>query len=455
MEHQSPKIWLLGTSFDTTNMGLSALTEGTLRCILNRWPHAQIIIPTPYQPLPQKIKIADREVEIQKIELWYGRNFFKTHNWYALFLASLWRRLLPFNGFQKFLAKRNPCYAQLLEADMVMDITGGDSFTDLYKAGGFKFKDLYKMDRLIHGSIGKWVAILNHKPLILLPQTYGPFKSRITQWIAKSILNHASAILARDQESLAQVESLLDKKASKKNIAFVPDVAFVLQPVPIQLPLIEDINTLKKQNKRVIGLNVSGILYNEQGAYAERFALNIDYHEFIHQLIEQLLAAEDTVVVLISHVFAPLEAVESDPLACQQIYQHFQSRYPQRILSLEERLDHREVKYLIGQCDFFLGSRMHACIGAISQCVPTVGLAYSGKFIGVFASAGVADAVLDLRQMSIAEILAAVDKLWQQRQETATHLQITIPNIQRQVLQLFAAFPDEGHQLLNISLVST
>jgi polysaccharide pyruvyl transferase WcaK-like protein len=40
---------------------------------------------------------------------------------------------------------------------------------------------------------------------------------------------------------------------------------------------------------------------------------------------------------------------------------------------------------------------MHACIAALSQEVPAVGLAYSDKFAGVFESAGVGAAVIDLR----------------------------------------------------------
>ena len=45
-------------------------------------------------------------------------------------------------------------------------------------------------------------------------------------------------------------------------------------------------------------------------------------------------------------------------------------------------------KAVIGQCDFFIGSRMHACIAALSQGVPCVGVAYSMKFAGVFDTVG-------------------------------------------------------------------
>jgi polysaccharide pyruvyl transferase WcaK-like protein len=104
---------------------------------------------------------------------------------------------------------------------------------------------------------------------------------------------------------------------------------------------------------------------------------------------------------------------------------------------MRETFDHREMKYVIGQCDFFLGSRMHACIGAISQAIPTVGLAYSGKFIGVFAAAGVGETVVDLRKYDTLEVLAHVETTFLKRREIAEQLRATVPQIKQCVLQLF------------------
>ena len=65
---------------------------------------------------------------------------------------------------------------------------------------------------------------------------------------------------------------------------------------------------------------------------------------------------------------------------------------------VDREYDQHEIKGVIGMCDFFVGSRMHACIGALSQGIPCVGVAYSMKFRGVFESVGVADWVVDSRQ---------------------------------------------------------
>ena len=57
---------------------------------------------------------------------------------------------------------------------------------------------------------------------------------------------------------------------------------------------------------------------------------------------------------------------------------------------LSPDLDASEVKWCISKLDWFVGSRMHATIAALSSGVPCAAIAYSRKFRGVFATLGVA-----------------------------------------------------------------
>ena len=59
-------------------------------------------------------------------------------------------------------------------------------------------------------------------------------------------------------------------------------------------------------------------------------------------------------------------------------------------------------------CVFFIGSRMHACIAALSQGVSAGAVAYSRKFKGMFDSVGVGEVVVDARTTSAD---AAIDKI--------------------------------------------
>ena len=109
-----------------------------------------------------------------------------------------------------------------------------------------------------------------------------------------------------------------------------------------------------------------------------------------------------------------------------------------RLAFIDARLDQNEVKWVIGQCEFFIGSRMHACIAALSQGIPAVGLAYSGKFNGVFRTIGAEDLALDLRQMDIEAVVALVDGAYRSRPEIRASLAREIPNASGTVSALFS-----------------
>jgi polysaccharide pyruvyl transferase WcaK-like protein len=119
------------------------------------------------------------------------------------------------------------------------------------------------------------------------------------------------------------------------------------------------------------------------------------------------------------------------------------SRIRDRVHLVTEHFDHHQTKYIIGQLDFFIGARMHACIAALSQAVPAVGLAYSRKFAGVFESLGVGNLVVDLRSGDDSSISERVNKLFERRHEFAAELGVRVPGIRAKVLNLLKNEPSE------------
>ena len=79
---------------------------------------------------------------------------------------------------------------------------------------------------------------------------------------------------------------------------------------------------------------------------------------------------------------------------------------------------------------------MHACIAALSQGIPAIGLAYSKKFAGVFETVDVKQLVVDMRGAEVGEVLAAVEKAFEQRDVTTRHLKAVLPRAQRQILNV-------------------
>lgn len=149
------------------------------------------------------------------------------------------------------------------------------------------------------------------------------------------------------------------------------------------------------------------------------FGLAFEYRDFVHHLAGTMLSETEASLLLVPHTFAPEGNVESDPAACGELFRDLDSRYPGRIHIVAGEYGASEIKGIIGMCDFFVGSRMHACIGALSQGIPTVGVAYSRKFAGLFESVGAGHMVVDARNVeedrAVEAILAAFHRRAQEK----------------------------------------
>ena len=92
-----------------------------------------------------------------------------------------------------------------------------------------------------------------------------------------------------------------------------------------------------------------------------------------------------------------------------------------------------ELKWVIGQCDWFCGTRMHACIAALSQGVPSTSIAYSDKTAGVFETAGVEDGVVDPRVARGPQIVQQTLQGLDRRAQTAAALREQLPRLREQL----------------------
>jgi polysaccharide pyruvyl transferase WcaK-like protein len=116
----------------------------------------------------------------------------------------------------------------------------------------------------------------------------------------------------------------------------------------------------------------------------------------------------DNDVLLIPHTYAAYGDPESDNEASQEIHDALPDELQSRVHLIHSEYDQHELKGIIGMCEFFIGSRMHACIAALSQFIPCAALAYSIKFHGVFESVGMENWAIDARHT---DTISAIDRV--------------------------------------------
>jgi colanic acid/amylovoran biosynthesis protein len=419
---------ILGANLDTGNLGVSALFASTVKGIHVVNPTARIQLFDGVQnPAPQVVPLADgSSIQTDRVGIRCNKTVWRNNHLLVLLTKAILSRCLPRAWRGRWL-QSNPYLRAILSSKAVLDITAGDSFSDIY---GLK--------RLLLGSIPKVLILLLGKKLILLPQTYGPFKSSVAQGLARWILRRAAGVYCRDRQGLEDITRLVGSRSMRSQPQFCPDVAFTLDPIPPDEIKIFPAPLPPKGTKIVIGFNVSGLLYNGGYTRDNSFGLMIDYRQLQMSLLDVFLQKPDTAILLVPHVYPESEfAVESDPQACKEVFDQFKDRYPERIFLVEGKYDQSEIKFIIGQCDFFLGSRMHACIAAMSQGIPAVGLAYSKKFQGVFESVGVGECVIDMRSLDQELVIRTVEGIFKDRQRIRSLLDTVIPATQNLINSIF------------------
>jgi len=189
---------------------------------------------------------------------------------------------------------------------------------------------------------------------------------------------------------------------------------------------------------KIIGINVNGLMYN--GGYNRKnmFKLRLDYPKLLPDLVIALLEQNDCEIWLVPHTYAAHGSVESDNEACLKLRNALPIRYQERVRIVAGEYDQYEIKAIIGMCDFFIGSRMHSCIAALSQGIPCIGIAYSMKFAGVFESVGVADWVIDARSSNNEETLNQSIELYEKRISIRADLKRNAEEAKAQLCQIFS-----------------
>jgi len=359
------KVCLLWHNTNSENYGVGALAISHINMLMNIAKERKIDIELISVGTPNIMGLSVKEEIEQKI----GVNILHIN-------FSIKDVLKQLFGFQK-------SHHHYLNSDIFLDIGEGDSFSDIYG-----------MKRFLILSFSKWVPIILKKKLLLSPQTYGPFKSKTSKIISAYLMRRSTEVFSRDFKSTQLLNDL------GINNTEVADIAF-------SLPY-EQLET----EGGTVGLNISGLLWNGGYTKNNQFGLKLDYKEFVLKLIEGFVT-KGKQVHLISHVISDTLPVEDDFSVSLSIKnEHFSN--VDGVLVAPKFSGPLSAKTYISKMDFFLGSRMHATIAALSSGVPTIPLAYSRKFEGVFGSIGY-DYTINLYELSKDDCLNKIFELYECR----------------------------------------
>jgi polysaccharide pyruvyl transferase WcaK-like protein len=278
------------------------------------------------------------------------------------------------------------------DSDLVIDIGGGDSFADIY--GPRRLTQMLLMKYLTH---------LARRPLVLAPQTFGPFRHRLSTFLARHTIRRCAITATRDSLSTTCLRDM-----------GIPGEVIEASDVALRLPY--DPPAPRPEDGPVrIGINVSGLLMNGGYTGNNMFGLEMDYPQLMRDILERFADhPEPCEIHLVPHVITWAGGgVEDDHAASLKLQEEFPA-----VAVAPAFTSPSEAKSYIAGMDFFMGARMHACIAAFSSGVPVVPMAYSRKFAGLFGSLGYEETV-DCTSQSAEDILTRIFDAYERRAELA------------------------------------
>ncbi len=404
------KASLFGACPRTQNMGVSALFASSTSGLVRRLPGLKMTVFDSWLGVREEaFKVDDQgPLSFRFIGFRTGQRFYRPENLQFMRLAArvgaLGRAV-------------NPGIRAIKESNVVLDVSGGDSFTDMYP------------DDRINTIAGCKELVLEYgRPLILLPQTYGPFdvsRDRASQIVRKSI-----ACFARDERSFENLKSMLGSEFNPDRHKCGVDMAFGLATRDPGQMLDSEIRAwVENVEIPTVGFNPSGLIANVPGIDREKYGFLSDYRQTVTEFLSRLLDETDARVILIPHVMSSMGSPESDQQICKVLLKEFGDRFPDRVRVGSTEFDQCEVKWLISKVDWFCGTRMHATIAGLSTGVPTATISYSDKALGVFESCRQGSEVFDPRQLETGEIVEGLMDSFGRRDATRRSLVDSISSV--------------------------
>jgi polysaccharide pyruvyl transferase WcaK-like protein len=296
------RVLILWADKDSTNLGVRALASGAEALVDRLWP--------------------DNRAEFQS----FGNG-----------AAPVWintRSLL-----ENSLTGKRTITDWIATYDLVLDMRWGDSFSDIYG-----IRRLAAMNSL------SLLARRANVPVVMGPQTIGPFKSRLGRRIGLQALHSATAVITRDSTS-AQYSRSLGRTPDAEST----DVVFA---IPVS----------DHQKKADVAVNVSGLLW-QRNPHVDYVA----YRETVVDLCNSLVEAGRRVTIF-SHVLDSPDPDNDEP-ALAALHTQLESRVERFTPSSLE-----EVRAFCSSARIVVGSRMHACLNSLSVGTPAIPLSYSRKF---------------------------------------------------------------------------
>ena len=389
---------LLTNSSLIGNKGAAAMIESAMRILKKAFSDENLEFSIIHYKTDKVEKLKDK-FGISKI-------FYETGNMIDISKLLLWYLLNCFKINMKCLLKTDFIQA-FQEADLILDLSG---------------ISFYRQEAINVYESSKWsiVPLLLGKRYVKFIQSIGPFESIFNKRIAKLILKNIQIIMPRGDVS---ENALIGLTIPKNQIFTFPDSSYILESE--NTPELRNELLKFKKNRRVIGLSASVVCQRFSKDYIPEMS------KFLNMVLDSYLEFN---IAFILHTDTK-HLKSGDYKVNTEIMNNIKNK--DRVVLIEtDKYNAKQIKDLIGMCDFFIGSRFHSLMASISMKVPTLCIGWHYKYLELMNWVDLNDYVKDVRDRFTAlEFFKLFQKLYDNENSIREDLNKNVPALKEKVWQ--------------------
>ena len=259
-----------------------------------------------------------------------------------------------------------------------------------------------------------------NKPVFVMGTSIEPIKNKVIKYYTEKVLKKVDFVYAREEITEKYLNTFLPNEKHMQ----IPDMAFMLGEKYGNVPFLD---VIKKQGKILIGITVRKWNFpNSIDPENSRKKYKNELVKFIENTIEKYNAV---------FIFIPQVIVDyaSDVDIAKEIKQELQNKYQSSFIIREDDWTPVQIKNVIGQLDFFVGTRMHSNIFATSMKIPTLAIAYEKKTNGIMKSVGLENYVEEIDEITSESLTRKFENVVNNKQQISYQLRERILKIKEEI----------------------
>jgi len=261
-------------------------------------------------------------------------------------------------------------------------------------------------ERTMEISIAKFLK----KPVIMFPNSVGPFRTWFGKFFSKLALNNCKEVIIREEISYDIVKSM---KLSPKTVLTSDSALRYVSRSKY------DASGIKRP---VIGV-CAGVYSNSISKKAIEKYID-DNAKALDEAIDQ----NGFSVLFVPHFISGLGL--DDLQVSKLILSKMKRKDKASLLELDGVED---FKVVLNNMDMVISSKMHPAVLAVSGFVPSLCIAYDHKQIGFFNNLGLPECCIKLQDVDYDLLLSKINMVWNNKKEIKISLEDTIPKIQNHI----------------------